>query len=184
VTRAAAATLLVALAGCAALPPLGDPLAAIDRMVGEAVTTARAPAAEQQASLARAQQAFAARPEALNRLRLAVLLGTLPAPLRDDARAAELLAPIADSSSPGAGRFAALFAAQLAERQRIGRELERVTREAERSARERERIDRERELRDRERDKREETLRQQLEALRSIERSILEREEKLRRRQR
>jgi hypothetical protein len=37
---------------------------------------------------------------------------------------------------------------------------------------------------DKERDKREETLRQQLEALRTIERSILEREEKLRRRQR
>jgi hypothetical protein len=92
-------------------------------------------------------------------------------------RAAELLEPIADSNAPGIGRFAAVLAAQLAERQRLARELERVTRESERGARERAATDKER-------DKREEALRQQLEALRAIERGILEREENLRRRQR
>ena len=42
---------------------------------------------------------------------------------------------------------------------------------------------RERAAADKERDKREEALKQQIEALRAIERGILEREEKMRRRQ-
>ena len=175
-------TLVAALAGCAELQSIGDPYQPVDAIVGEAVSASRAPGPEQKAALQRAQQSYAAGPSALSRLRLAVLLATLPAPLRDEARAAELLGPLADSSSPGVGRFAALLGAQVAERQRLARELERAAREAERAARERDRADRERERADKERDKREETLRQQLEALRSIERGILEREEKLRRR--
>lgn len=175
---------VLALAGCAGLQPGADRAAAVDAIVGEAIAAARAPAAEQKAALQRAQQAYAARPEPLERLRLAVLLASLPAPLRDEPRAATLLEPLADSGAPGPGRLAALLAAQIAERQRLARELERVAREAERAAREREKLDRERERMDKERDKREETLKQQLEALRSIERGILEREEKLRRRQR
>ncbi len=171
-------------AGCAELLPGGDQLLAVDAIVGEAVGAARAPAPEQKVALQRAQQAYAGRPAALNRLRLALLLATLPAPMRDEARAAELLGPLVDSSSPGAGRFAALLSAELAERQRLARELDRLSRDSERAARERERLERERERTDKERDKREETLKQQLEALRSIERGILEREEKLRRRQR
>ena len=50
--------------------------------------------------------------------------------------------------------------------------------------REREKAESEHERADKERDKREDALRQQLEALRSIERGILEREERLRRKQR
>lgn len=175
--RALIPLVLAALAGCAQLQSIGDPYQAVDAIVGEAVGAARAPAPEQKAALQRAQQSHAAEPSALSRLRLAVLLATLPAPLRDEARATELLGPLADSNSPGIGRFAALLGAQVAERQRLARD-------AERAARERERVERERERTDKERDKREETLRQQLEALRSIERGILEREEKLRRRQR
>ena len=182
--RALLPLVLALLAGCAELQSIGDPYQSVDAIVGEAVSAARAAAAEQKAALQRAQQSHAARPAAPSRLRLAVLLATLPAPLRDEARAAELLEPLADVSSPGIGRFAALLAAQIAERQRLARELERLGRDAERAARERERMDRERDRLDKERDKREETLRQQLEALRSIERGILEREEKLRRRQR
>ncbi|MGQ0544768.1 MAG: hypothetical protein ACT4P3_05455 [Betaproteobacteria bacterium] len=178
------AGMALTLAACAELRPIADPYQPVDAIVAEAVGAARAPVPEQKAALQRAQQSLAARPSALNRLRLAVLLATLPAPLRDDTRAAELLESLADSNSPGPGRFAALFAAQVAERQRIARELDRLGRDAERAARERERLDRERERADKERDKREDTLRQQLEALRSIERGILEREEKLRRRQR
>jgi hypothetical protein len=100
----------------------------------------------------------------------------LPPPQRDDARAAKLLEPIADAASPGIGRFAAVLAAQIAERQRVAQELDRVSREATHAARERA-------VADKERDKREEALKQQIEALRAIERGILEREEKLRRRQ-
>ena len=166
------------VAGCAAMQPLVNP---VDAIVAEALVAARAPAAEQSAALARAQQAGVA--NATDRLRLATLLAVLPPPLRDDARASELLEPIADASAPGIGRFAALLSSQIAERQRLAREVDRVTREAANAARERERADKARDLLDKERDKREEALKQQLEALRAIERGILEREEKLRRRQ-
>jgi hypothetical protein len=172
--RGAALLMSLALAGCAAVQPLVNP---VDGIVADAVVAARAPAAEQAAALARAEKeamrAGTAAP--VDRLRLAMLLATLPPPLRDDARAAELLEPIADAASPGVGRYAALLSTQIAERQRIQRELERIAREAANAARERERSDKER-------DKREEALKQQLEALRAIERGILERDEKLRRR--
>ena len=171
-----AATLLL-VAGCALLVPQATDMVTVDGIVADSLKVARAPAPEQKAALAAAQAAFEKNPNAANRLRLATLLAVLPAPLRDDARAAELLESLASASSPGYGRFAALLASQLSERQRLARELERVTRESERDKRDRERVDKER-------DKREEALRQQIEAMQSIERGILEREEKLRRRQR
>jgi hypothetical protein len=170
--------LVLALAGCAAVQPFVNP---VDAILAEAVAAARGPAAEQQAALARAQQAGVENPA--DRLRLATLLAMLPAPLRDDARAAKLLEPIADAASPGIGRFAAVLAAQIGERQRVAQELERVTREAAHAARERAAADKERAVSDKERDKREDALKQQIEALRAIERGILEREEKMRRRQ-
>jgi len=170
--------LLLALCGCAAVQPLVSP---VDAILAEAVAAARAPAAEQAAALARAQQAGVAAPS--DRLRLATLLATLPPPLRDDARAAELLEPIADAKAAGIGRFAALLASQVVDRQRNARELERVSKEAERAARERANADRERDRLEKEREKEMQALRQQLEALRAIERGILEREEKLRKRQ-
>jgi hypothetical protein len=165
------AALVVALAGCAALQP-----DAVDGIVAEAVVASRAPFAEQQASLGRAQQAFGSGSRA-DRLRLATLLATLPPPLRDDARAIELLEPLADAGSPGIGRFAALLSTQIMERRRIAHEVERLRAESERLARERA-------LSDKDRDKREAELKQQIDAMRAIERGILEREEKLRRRQR
>lgn len=166
--------LMTALAGCAAFQPGADEVLALDGVLSDVVNIARAPAAEQKAALARAQQAFSTDPSPVRRVRLAALLATLPAPLRDDARAAELLEAVADSSSPGAGRLAAFLATHIAERQRHAREAERV-------AKERASIERERQANDKERDKREEALRQQLEALRAIERGILDREERLRR---
>jgi hypothetical protein len=166
--------LVLLLAGCA-FEPLVNP---VDAIVAEAVTAARAPAAEQGAVLARAEndakRSGGATPA--ERLRLAMLLATLPPPHRDDARAAKLLGPLADASQPGVGRFAALLSAQIAERQRVAGEIERVSKEAAHAARERAVVDKERE-------KETQALRQQLEALRAIERGILEREEKLRRRQ-
>jgi hypothetical protein len=172
--RRFAAAFSLALAACAVLDPRVARLADLDAVVAESLNAARAPAAEQQAALARAQQAFMVDTRPLNRLRLAMLLALLAAPLRDETRAAELLEPIADASAAGVGRFSALLAAQLAERQRLAREVERLARDGERIARERERVDKER-------DRREEALRQQVEALRGIERGIQEREEKLRR---
>jgi hypothetical protein len=163
-----ALVVVLAAAGCAVLP------VSTDGIMSEAVRLSRAPAGAQKAAVARAQQEFEADPGPLERVRLAALLATLPPPLRDDARAAELLEPVADPASPGAGRFAAFLAAQIAERQRL-------LREAERLAKERASHDRERQSADKERDKREEALRQQLEALRAIERGILEREERMRR---
>ena len=168
---------VVALASCAelqlppALQPAPDP---VDTVIRETAHAARAPAAEQKAALAAAQQAFVADSSTLNRLRLATLLASLPPPLRDDPRAGELLEPMVDPAGPSTGRFAAFLATQLAERQRIAREVERLTKE--RAA-----LERERQAADKERDKREEALRQQLEALRAIERGILDREERLRR---
>ena len=177
-TRVAAIALFALLGGCALLPPSGD------GVIGEALSAARAPAAEQKAALSRAQELFVRSQDPIDRLRLGTLLVVLPPPLRDDARAMELLQPIADASSPGVGRLAALVSSQVAEHQRLVREAERAARDSERQAKERERVDRERERVDKERDKREEALRQQLEALRSIERGILEREDRLRRKQR
>jgi len=160
------------LAGCALLEPQGSD--AVDRVIADALATARAPAAEQKAALGAAQAAFERDTGATSRLRLATLLAVLAPPMRDDARAGELLESLANPSSAGYGRFAALLATQLAERQRLARELDRVMRESERDRRERDRLDKER-------DKREEALRQQIEAMQSIERGILERQEKLRR---
>lgn len=172
--RALALLVVIAVTGCESLPPALQPgPGPLDAIIGEAVVASRAPYAEQQAALARAQQALAGGTPA-DRLRLATLLATLPPPLRDDTRAIELLEPIADAGSSGIGRFAALLGAQVMERQRLSREFERLRTEAER-------LTKERALSDKERDKREEALKQQLEALRAIERGILEREEKMRR---
>jgi hypothetical protein len=177
--KLSAALLLFTLTGCAVLQQ-----PAIDGAIGEALSAARAPAAEQKAALARAQDAFTKDTSVADRLRLATLLAALPLPLRDDARAMELLGPVADATEPGAGRYAALLSGQVMERQRLAREVERLTRERLAADKEHVAAERERAATDKERDKREEALRQQLEALRAIERGILEREEKLRRKQR
>jgi len=145
----------------------------VDRVLRESLAAARGSPAEQKASLAAAQAAFVKDSAIANRLRLATLVAVLPPPLRDDARAGELLQPLARSPTPE-GRFAALLSEHLAERQRLSREIERLARDADRVAREHERSDKER-------DRREEELRKQLEAMQSIERGILERQEKLRR---
>jgi hypothetical protein len=175
--RIAAAAVLLLAGGCALLRPGAEQSLEADAVIGEALSAASAPASEQKAALSQAQQAFVHTQDPLDRLRLGALLVVLPAPLRDDARAAELLAPIADASSGGIGRFAALLSSQAAERQRLGQELERAARETARLEKDRERADKER-------DQREEALRQQLAALRSIERGILDREDRLRGKQR
>jgi hypothetical protein len=170
--REAIVLALACVSGCAMFDSAQQ-----ETIVGDALSVAHAPSFEQKTALAKAQQQFLTEPTDANRLRLATLLAVLPSPFRNDARAMELLESLADPKSPGFGRFAALLASQIAERQRLVREIDQT-------GRERARAEREREQTDKERDKREEALRQQLEALRSIERGILEREDRLRRRQR
>jgi hypothetical protein len=174
---------IVALSGCA-LAPVLEGGGTVDAVVSEVLIAARAPSPEKKAALSRAKDMFSEHASDENRLRLATMLAVLAPPLRDDARALELLRPLADASSAGTGRFAALLIAQIVDRQRLAREIERLSREAEQAAREREKDLRDRAAADKERDKREESMRQQLEALRSIERGILEREERLRRKPR
>jgi hypothetical protein len=106
------------------------------------------------------------------------LLATLPEPLRDDNSAYALLKPLAlaQGESPMQA-FAALLAGQVAERLRLARESEQAAREHDRSMR----LAQEREQALHEQ---QQTLREQLNALKSIERGIVEREEKLRRNRR
>lgn len=141
------------IAGCVAIGPDVREASETDAIVAMTVAAARLPAEARREELARAQQEFERHADDANRLRLAALLATLPAPERDDARAAALLAPLAARSpeTPRA-RLAALLAAQVAERQRLSRAGAR----------------------------REGTLKSQIDALKSIERGVLEREERLR----
>jgi hypothetical protein len=169
------------LAGCA-LPPVLEN--GPDAAIAQALEVAHLPPAEQARALRQAQERFVRRPDAASRLQLATLLATLPAPLRDDARAIELLQPLARHDGTRNERYAAFLAEQIAQRQRVVREAERLGKEVDRLAREREKAEREHAAADKERDKREEAMRQQIEALRSIERGILEREERMRRRPR
>jgi len=161
--RAAAGLLVLLLAGCAGLRPGAGESLQVSEIVGAAVSTARAAPEEQRRQLSHAQQMFAAVQDDVNRARLAALLATLPAPLRDEARAAALLEPLA-ARRPETPlvQFAGLLAAGAAERQKITRELRAAERREEAA------------------EERASTLRQQVDALKSIERGILEREERRR----
>ncbi len=165
-----AALSLLLLAGCAVLQPGAGESVQVSEIVSAAVAASRAPPEEQRRQLSHAQQMFAAVQEDLNRLRLAALLTTLPAPLRDDARASALLEPLAARrpETPFV-QFAGLLGAGAAERQKIARDLRAAERREEaaeeRGSSLRLQVD---------------TLRQQVDALKSIERGILEREERRR----
>lgn len=169
--RGLVAALMLLLAGCASLAPGADERAKLGEIVAHAVAAARAPSAEQQRALRLAQEAYKRERSVASRLQLATLLAALPAPLRDDSAAYALLKPLAaaQGESPFQG-FAALLAGQVTERLRLARESEQAAREHERAIRAAE--------------EHEKTLREQLDALKSIERGIVEREEKLRKNRR
>jgi len=172
--KAAAFLLAVFLSGCALLQPDAGEAQQVREIVGAAVSTARAAPEEQRRRLAHAQQMYAAVPDDANRVRLAALLVTLPPPWRDDARAADLLEALASrrSESP-VMQLAGMLAASVAERQRLARELRAAQARAEEAERRAiaaaERAD---------------TLQRQVDALKEIERSILEREDRRRKQQR
>ncbi len=117
--RLIALALLVLLAGCAVLQPGADEALQVSEIVAAAVGAARATPEEQRRQLNHAQQMFAAGQDDANRARLAALLATLPPPLRDDARAAALLEPLA-ARRPETPlvQFAAMTGAGAAERVR------------------------------------------------------------------
>lgn len=171
----------ILLAGCALLQPQTDEARKAREIVGDAASTARATPEEQKRRLTHAQQMYAAVPDDANRLRLAAYFATLPPPLRDEARAAVLLEPLAArrAESPVA-ELAALLAASLAERQRLAREL-RVAEQRAESAEQRAQAAERREEAAAERAG---ALQRQVDALKSIERGILEREERRRNLQR
>ncbi|MGH8748677.1 MAG: hypothetical protein ACREU5_06180 [Burkholderiales bacterium] len=150
----------------------------MSQIIAGAVAAARAPAADQQRALRLAHEAYRGERSVVNRVRLATLLAALPSPLRDDSAAYALLHPLAaaQGESP-VQEFAALLTSQVADRLRLARESEQAAREHERSMRVAEQ--REQSLREQQ-----QTLREQLDALKSIERGIVEREEKLRRNRR
>ena len=183
--RVLVAALVLLLGGCAQLAPGADETAGVNEIVAQAVAAARAPASEQQRALRLAQEAYRRERGIADRLRLATLLATLPAPLRDDSAAYALLKPLAAArrESPYAN-FGALLAGQVAERQRIARESERAVKESERAAKESERAAKDYERSARAAEERAQTLLEQLNALKAIERGIVEREEKLRRNRR
>ena len=158
------ATVLVGLlaTGCAALKPGAEDAGVVTEIVAMAVDTLRSTADVQRERLSSTLDTLASRSDDAARLRAGVLLATLPPPLRDDARAAGLLQPIAarQPETPLA-QFAGLFQARLAERERATEQLQEQLRAAEKQA---------------------ETLRSELETLRASERALVEREEALKRR--
>ena len=151
---------LAVLAGCAGVPPTSREALILSDIVGETAAAARAPDAEQRRLLARAERRHVEDPGREATVRLAALLVVLPEPAGDDARARALLEPVAAGEPPGPlAQFAALLSEQAAQNQRLRREQELARRAAQ---------------------QREEALREQIEALKAIERGIFEREERLR----
>lgn len=179
--KVAAVVCAALLSGCALLRPDAGEALQVREIVGGAVSAARATAAEQRRQLAHAQQMYAAAPDDANRVRLAALLATLPPPWRDEARAASLLEPLA-ARRPDTPmvQLAGMLAASVAERQRLARELRAAEARVEAA-----------ESRVAAAERREEAaaeragmLQRQVDALKEIERGILEREERRRKQQR
>jgi hypothetical protein len=139
----------VLLAGCAVAPP--PPAGEADALLTYLARVAQLPADAQRAELAQSARVFARDAGDYNRVRLGGLHAAVRAPLRDDARAIELLAPLAaagNGTPPPLAAIAVLLSRQAAERQRGAREGAR----------------------------RQDQLRRQLDALREAERANLDRE--------
>lgn len=161
--KAALLALAVLVAGCATLAPRSGDAERVDQVLAAALELQHATPAAQRRGLAQVRHAFSAGGDDIDRLRLGTLLATLPAPLGDDTQSMALLKPLG-SRRPETPitRFAALLAAQVVERQR----LEQAGQRGQESLRQSEQqVD---------------ELRHKLDELKSIERSVLEREEQLR----
>lgn len=124
----AAALCLALLGGCETLDrlvteiPPADQIrqrALVSELIGYAKRVRDASPAELEALRADARAAISASPTPEDRIRLAILLGLAPEPVRDESRARALLGEVAETTS-GAGAevlaFAALLDGTLAER--------------------------------------------------------------------
>ncbi len=129
--RLATALAVLLATGCAALKPGAEDAAVISEIVAMAVETLHSAPDVQRERLAATLEALTSRPDDTGRLRAGVLLATLPPPLRDDARAAALIQPIAarQPETPLV-QFAGLFQARLAERERTAEQLQERLRSA------------------------------------------------------
>ena len=161
--KAVATLCALLLSACAVLRPDAGEAMQVRDIVGATVSGARATSEEQRRQVAHALKMFEAVPDDANRVRLAALLATLPSPWRDETRAVLLLEPLAARRpETPLTQLAGMLAAGTAERQRLARDLRAAERRAETA------------------EERATTLHQQVEALKSIERGILEREERRR----
>jgi hypothetical protein len=178
------AALAVLIAGCALVQPEDASSRQLREIVGEALEAARAAPEEQRRRLAQARQRYDAVPNEPNGVRYAALLATLPPPLRDDEKAAAVLGPLAAQrpESP-LTQLAGLLAASVAERQRLAQVVRAAEQRAASAAQQAESaLERAQsaERREESANQRANTLQSQVEALKSIERSILQREERRR----
>ena len=198
--RLATPVLVLFAAGCAAfVSPGAEDAAAVSEVVAMAVDTLRMGKDVQGERLSAALDTLASQPNDAARLRAAVLLATLPPPLRDGERATSLLQPLAARKpETPMTQFAGLFQVRILERERETEELRDRLHKTEKQAEllrgevdalrasERAYAEREEALRKRGQvlqrgvTEREETVRRQVEALRENERSMAEREETIR----
>ncbi len=173
-----AALAAVLFAGCASAPqpngPIAEPVQAsrtgalpesrrepadtrVAELVGYFAAVTRAGLGEQKRELAQSAASFGRAPTAQARLKLGGLYAQPVPSLRDDVRAMSLLEPLAGSPQTTAAErpladLASLLYAQVAERQRI----------------------------EKAETKKQEALREQIEAMKSIDRSIRDREDRQR----
>lgn len=167
--RAVMLALAVLIAGCSSLGLQRDESAKVDRVLAEALQLRHEGSAAQRKGLTRARRAFSARRDEINQLRLGTLLATLSPPLGDESQSIALLKPLASRRPETAvTRLAALLVLQVSERQRLEQAGERGAQALRESAQA---------LRESEAQAGE--LRHKLDELKSIERSVLQREEQL-----
>ena len=197
--RLAIAVLILLASGCATVRPDANDATVVNEIVAMAVETLRSRPEAQRQRLDGALGALASQPDDANRLRVGVLLSTLPPPLRDDARASSLLQVLAlRTPETPLSQFAGVFQVRLLEgneevvalRERLSAAERQATllRAEVDSLRASERMLAEREEALRRRGvvlqrgvaEREELVRRQVEALRDSERAMAEREETIR----
>jgi hypothetical protein len=167
--RAIVLALAALVAACSTLGPQRSDSEQVDRVLAEALQLRKEGIAAQRTSLTRARQAFSARRDDVNQLRLGTLLATLPPPLGDEGQSMALLKPLASRRPETAvTRLASLLVLQLSERQRLEQAEQRGAQALRESAQA---------LRQSEEQAGE--LRHKLDELKSIERSVLQREEQL-----
>ena len=172
--RALALAAALLAAACAALEPAGETAAAArSAVITSVVETLRADEADQRRGLATARAEQRAQPDASSaRARLGLLLALLPDPLANPSEAESLLAPLARARDDPFAEVASIGLATIAQRRR----LEARARLAETHAADAERGTPRAEEQARQAEARAAEAERKLEAMKAIERRVLERE--------